>query len=373
MGKQSHFFAVIEPQVSHSCKWAAHGVKLATVASCQLHGVVCVTLLKPAPLGMGIGSVRKSFIKMPGPDALARLPTVLAPVQVASVLSTRLQCQLPWTWTCGCRRRRVVCLWHKRLPVAAICIVNLFGALVKRCRRPQGAAGRWQVASCREKFSAEFSFCFHFELRWACLAPCNASVRERHNINNNGDYNCNWCCGIAADTSWACNLQRGKHVQILWCHKPCCCGIFAGNWDGCSYNCQAATIAMTMPRDAMWHSLLLLPHKAADTSSLQTADYTGCTHSRQIQVSSAVCAALLHVACCMLRLLLHLRADAAQSMANRRRHKHSQHNCGMQHSVALCFASRICFAPTEAPLAHEDPMCLLSSQQAPPHLSSIWP
>lgn len=76
-GKQSHFFcAVIEPHVSHSCaSELSTGLSLQQwqAASCKLHDSVCATLLKPAPLGMRIDSLRKSFIKMPC------LPTVQVP------------------------------------------------------------------------------------------------------------------------------------------------------------------------------------------------------------------------------------------------------------------------------------------------------
>lgn len=103
----SHFFcAVIEPHVSHSCaSELSTGLSLQQwqAASCKLHDSVCATLLKPAPLGMRIDSLRKSFIKMPC------LPTVQVPAGCKrtfnAVAMPIANCQLPWTWTCGCHCR----------------------------------------------------------------------------------------------------------------------------------------------------------------------------------------------------------------------------------------------------------------------------
>lgn len=140
------FCAVIEPHVSHSCaSELSTGLSLQQLqaASCKLPDSVCATLLMPAALGMRIDSLRKSFIKMPW------LPTVQAP---AGCKRTFNAVAMPIA-NCRGPGRRVVCLWHKLLPVAAICIVNLFGALAKRPPMAatgvgsEVASGKWHAAS----------------------------------------------------------------------------------------------------------------------------------------------------------------------------------------------------------------------------------
>lgn len=276
------------------------------------------------------------------------LPTVQVPPAVAS----RLHAYFRRGCNANCRPRvRLqvdLCLWHKRSPVAAICIVNLFGALVKRCRWRWGASGKWQpgewsVASCKwpaisgkcrlagdsngsrnrshKKRSSprRISILFSFgTAAWAELASHLATWAEGKTHRHNG----NWCCGIAG-TSWACNLA--KHVQILskqrGCHSVvsqavaglqcrdrllliCCCGIFVGS---CNCNNSRGAMTMLMPcgtaccfRQAARHHKT--PWAAVYRGS--TLQVPGVQHQRRF----ACC--LLHVARYMLMLLLHLRAVA---------------------------------------------------------------